>query len=78
MNREELIAKVVSSFLSGGRRTTAAYAREALTDILNNCWVIEDPVNYFIMKSSGTDGHRWKITIDDTGMPQFPGEDLGI
>ena len=30
------------------------------------------------MRSTGSDGHRWKITIDDTGMISLPAEDLGI
>ena len=33
---------------------------------------------HLIMRSTGSDGHRWKITIDDTGMISLPAEDLGI
>lgn len=30
---------------------------------------------YFILTSP--DGHRWKFTVDNTGMLSMPGEDLG-
>jgi hypothetical protein len=33
---------------------------------------------YIILRSSGPDGHRWKFTVDDTGMLSMPGEDMGV
>lgn len=32
---------------------------------------------YLILRSTGTDGHRWKFTCGDDGMLIQPGEDLG-
>lgn len=33
---------------------------------------------YIILRSTGTDAHRWKFTVDDSGMLSQPGEDLGV
>ena len=31
-----------------------------------------------VLRSQGPDGHRWRFTLDDTGMLSQPGEDLGV
>lgn len=35
-------------------------------------------LDYFILRSTGTDAHRWKFTVDDSGMLSQPGQDLGV
>lgn len=33
---------------------------------------------YIILRSIGPDAHKWKFTVDDSGMLSQPGEDLGV
>ncbi len=34
------------------------------------------PLPYLILRSTGVSGHRWKLTVDDTGQSSW--EDLGV
>lgn len=33
---------------------------------------------YIILRDPAVGGHRWKFTVDGTGMLSMPGEDLGV
>jgi hypothetical protein len=49
---------------------------------LNYFYIIQsealENINFLILRSQGSDGHRWKFTVDDTGMLSQPAEDLGV
>lgn len=57
MNRADLITEVSNKLLSGGRRTTAAYIRELVTDTLNSIMIRDSDANaangYMAIDSSG-------------------------
>jgi hypothetical protein len=70
VNKGNALYKCLTSHTSGTFATDLAAAK----------WVLVGTADEFsvIIRSSGVDGHRWKFTVDDTGMLSMPGEDLGV
>lgn len=60
-------SSAVPIYATGGSR------KQRLDDIAEKVAMI---LPYLILTSP--DGHRWKFTVDNTGMLSQPGEDLGI
>ncbi|MFY9308100.1 MAG: hypothetical protein WAQ28_03515 [Bacteroidia bacterium] len=70
-----ILGKHEPGFESDTLKVKIGDGTSAWADLLYNTDVVFD---HIYMRSQGAEGHRWKITIGDDGMPSFPGEDLGV